>query len=200
MSQTIEQIILDQAEKETKKLIADANQNKKNQLEQVESQLKLKNEKILNDLENEYDLALGLLNATHERDLKLELEKAKHEHILGLFQNVLNQLKALKGKDLLEFVATQIKKETVSGDEIIKVSKQDYTLYKAALSTGSGDLVEADLLNKILKTNFKLSNQPLDIESGFVLEGPVFDLNFSFESMVADLEKRYEKEIYERLG
>lgn len=200
MSQTIEQIILEQAKQETKELIADANQNKKNQLEQAESQLKIKNEKILNDLEDEFDLALGLLKATHERDLKLELEKAKHEHIQGLFLNVLNQLKSLKGKDLLEFVADQIKKETVTGNEIIKVSKKDYKLYKEALSTLSGDLVDADLLNKILKTNFKLSNQPLDIESGFVLEGTVFDLNFSFESMVAELEKRYEKEIYERLG
>src|SRR5690606_6900593 len=200
MSQTIEQIILEQAQQEAKKLIADASSEKKSQLAEKEALLKKQNDAKISLVEDEYEGAIALVKATSERDLKLELEKAKHEQILGLFENVLASLKALKGKELLNFVAAKIKKETVTGYETIRVSKKDYSLYKDALSTNTGELVDADLLNAVLKTKFKLSNKPLDIESGFVLEGDVYDLNFSFEAMVEKLEKKYEKEIYERLG
>jgi len=200
MSQTIEQIILEQAQQEAKKLIADASSEKKSQLAEKEALLKKQNDAKISLVEDEYEGAIALVKATSERDLKLELEKAKHEQILGLFENVLASLKALKGKELLNFVAAKIKKETVTGYETIRVSKKDYSLYKDALSTNTGELVDADLLNAVLKTKYKLSNKPLDIESGFVLEGDVYDLNFSFEAMVEKLEKKYEKEIYERLG
>ena len=200
MSQTIEQIILEQAQQEAKKLIADASSEKKSQLAEKEALLKKQNDAKISLVEDEYEGAIALVKATSERDLKLELEKAKHEQILGLFENVLASLKALKGKELLNFVAAKIKKETVTGYETIRVSKKDYSLYKDALSTNTGELVDADLLNAVLKTKFKLSNKPLDIESGFVLEGDVYDLNFSFEAMVEKLEKKYAKEIYERLG
>ena len=80
------------------------------------------------------------------------------------------------------------------------MSKNEYGKYQTALSSQVGDLVDCDILNEKLKTKFTLSKEPIEIESGFVLIGKTFDLNFSFEAMVRFLQTRYEKEIYERLG
>ena len=79
-------------------------------------------------------------------------------------------------------------------------NKENYERYFKALSSGTkGDLVDLDKLNKKLKTTFKLSNRPVDISNGFILEGKHFDLNFSIEEVIEKLKTKHERALVKEL-
>jgi V/A-type H+-transporting ATPase subunit E len=134
-----------------------------------------------------------------ERALRDEKAMAKQKLIEQVFAEIKSYLINLKGKDLFNYIKHSISKETIQGDEIIMVSKHDYETYLSILSTKKGNLVECDLLNKELGTQLKLSKEPASIESGFIVVGKIFDLNFSYEETIDRLTTAYEKQIYEEM-
>ena len=139
-----------------------------------------------------------------ERLVDLEKRQAlltsKQEILDDIFNEVLNKLNLLDGKELLTFVTNLIKNENNFGDEVIYVNKKNYDKYLKALSTNKkADLVELDLLNKNLKANFKLSNEAINIGEGFLITGKDFDLNFTFSDIVLNTRKVKEKAIADKL-
>lgn len=139
-----------------------------------------------------------------ERLVDLEKRQAlltsKQEILDDIFNEVLNRLNLLEGKELLTFVTNLIKKENDFGDEVIYVSEKNYDKYLKALSTNKkADLVELDLLNKKLKANFKLSNEAVSVDEGFLITGKDFDLNFTFSDIVLNTRKVQEKAIADKL-
>lgn len=139
-----------------------------------------------------------------ERLVDLEKRQAlltsKQEILDDIFNEVLNRLNLLEGKELLTFVTNLIKKENDFGDEVIYVSEKNYDKYLKALSTNKkADLVELDLLNKKLKANFKLSNESVSVDEGFLITGKDFDLNFTFSDIVLNTRKVQEKAIADKL-
>lgn len=135
-----------------------------------------------------------------ERLLDLEKRQAllitKQNIISDIFNSVLKQLEGLEGKDLLNYVEKLIKSEEVIGDEVIHTNANDYDKHLKALSSSKkDDLVDVDLLNKKLNTNFKMSTKSVDIQNGFILEGKHFDLNFSLNQIIENLRTKNEKEI-----
>ncbi len=201
MRKTIEQIILDNAKKESDSILFTAKENAELKLKEAKQQIDAASRSEIDAFDQQLQETLTSLKQTYQRELKLEVEKVKQQVIESLFDQVFTFLKGLKGKELLDFVASKIKMEKTSGNEVIKVSKKDYPVYLSALSTQKGALVDCDLLNSALgKASFKLSNEPEDIDGGFLLVGDVYDLNFSLASFVEALVKKYEQEIYERLG
>lgn len=137
----------------------------------------------------------------NRRALRDENALAKQALISGVFEEIKTYLENLKGKDLFNYVKSALQKETIEGNEHIQVSKKDYETYRSILASTTGDLVDADLLNKELgaKAHLKLSKQPANIESGFIVVGKIFDLNFSYEETIQRLTTKYEKEIYEEM-
>lgn len=137
-----------------------------------------------------------------ERAIRDEVALAKQKLIENIFNEIKLFLKSLDGKDLFNYVVKAIKKETIERNETIFVSKHEYSKYAKILSSKSGKLVEADLLNKALGEGYelKLSNVPAPIPSGFMLEGKDYDLNFSYEETLEKLSQTYEKKIYEDLN
>src|SRR5690554_55256 len=140
-----------------------------------------------------------------ERALRDEVAISKQQLIEQIFQTLKEELKSLKPADHFNYVVKSLKdqkdlKDLKDGE--IRVNKKDYALYKNILTTKQGDVVEADLLNQKLGKDFKLtfSNEPAMIESGFMLVGKLYDLNFSLENLIESLTKRYEKTIYEALN
>lgn len=181
--------ILDAAQKEAKKIEDDIVNKALINKEERLNKAKLEANKIIN----------------HQEKL-LELEKrqailiAKQQVIENIFNDVLKKVNNFEKDDLLKFVVKLIKKEETLGNETILVNEKDYDKYLKALSTNKkGDLVELDLLNKELKTNFKLSHKPVNIKDGFLLEGIDFDLNFSITNLVSELREANEKKISEQL-
>lgn len=137
-----------------------------------------------------------------ERAIRDEVALAKQKLIENIFDEIKLFLKSLDGKDLFNYVVKAIQKEVIEKNETILVSKHEYDKYAKILSSKTGKLIEADLLNKALGEGYqlKLSNVPAPIPSGFMLEGKDFDLNFSYEETLEKLSQTYEKKIYEDLN
>lgn len=200
MNTTIYDKILAKGEAKVNQILTDAKKEAKRiEDEVVNKAIKQKNDRISKAKSD----ANKLIN--HQEKL-LELEKrqailtAKQNVIKDIFDQVLLRLNSFENKDLLNFVVKLIKEEEVIGNETIYVNKNDYNKYLKALSSNEkADLVDLDLLNKVLNTSFKLSNEAVNINDGFLLEGKDFDLNFSLTNVVNKLRDKHEREIAEEL-
>lgn len=141
---------------------------------------------------------------TKERLLSFEKRQAelfaKQNTIDEIFEEVRIRIEGLEGKELLAFVTNQIKGEKVNSDEVMRTNKNNYKRYLKALSTSSeAELVDLDLLNKALGTKFKLSNEPVKISNGFILEGKYFDINFSSEELIEKLKNKHLRQLVKEL-
>lgn len=200
LNTTIYDKILAKGEAKVNQILTDAKKEAKRiEDEVVNKAIKQKNDRISKAKSD----ANKLIN--HQEKL-LELEKrqailtAKQNVIKDIFDQVLLRLNSFENKDLLNFVVKLIKEEEVIGNETIYVNKNDYNKYLKALSSNEkADLVDLDLLNKVLNTSFKLSNEAVNINDGFLLEGKDFDLNFSLTNVVNKLRDKHEREIAEEL-
>lgn len=136
------------------------------------------------------------------RALRDEVAISKQQLIESIFTALKEELKHLNKEDYFNYVVRSIQNQAIDKTEEIQVNKKEYALYQSILSTKKGDLVEADLLNQKLGKDYqlKLSNTPAQIESGFMLVGKLYDLNFSLENLLESLTKKYEKTIYEALN
>lgn len=139
------------------------------------------------------------------RNLKLRQTKGKvYEDFLDLvFSKVLEELNKYDKTKLLNLVSTLLKKEKIKGNEIIKVNKNDYQKYLKALSTeNKKKIVNLDKLNKKLGTKYKLTLSDVaatNLESGFILEGKDYDLNFDFELIVKEYKTKYQRDLIKEL-
>lgn len=136
------------------------------------------------------------------RALRDEVAISKQQLIESIFTALKEELKHLNKEEYFNYVVRSIQNQAIDKTEEIQVNKKEYALYQSILSTKKGDLVEADLLNQKLGKDYqlKLSNTPAQIESGFMLVGKLYDLNFSLENLLESLTKKYEKTIYEALN
>lgn len=176
---------------------------------------KIESEKIENDLitkatndannrvtkaKTEADKNLSYQKRLFDLEKRQALLTTKQEIIDEIFNEVLTKVLAFEGKDLLAYVIKLIKNEHAIGNEVIRVNKKDYKKFVKALSTNKeAKVVDADLLNKALNTTFTISNEPVEISNGFIIEGKDFDLNFTFEQIIFNLRKENEKNIVDEL-
>lgn len=141
-------------------------------------------------------------NQESARALRDEVAISKQQLIESIFSALKTSLNNLKPEDYLNYVIRSIKGQEIQKNEEIRVAKKEYELYRKLLTTKKGALVDADILNEKLGKDYalKLSVEPAMVESGFMLVGKLYDLNFSLESLLENLAKRYEKTIYEALN
>lgn len=182
-------LIIEEAKKEAEAL-------KQSLIDEALEESKIKVNNIKKEVNNEI--------TTKERLLTFEQRQAelaaKQNIIDDIFNEVRIKIEALEGKELLDYVSVKIKQEKLIGDEVMHTNKENYDRYFKALSSQTkSDLVDLDKLNKKLKTTFKLSNRPVDISNGFILEGNHFDLNFSIEEVIEKLKNKHERALVKEL-
>ena len=182
-------LIIEEAKKEAEAL-------KQSLIDEALEESKIKVNNIKKEVNNEI--------TTKERLLTFEQRQAelaaKQNIIDDIFNEVRIKIEALEGKELLDYVSVKIKQEKLIGDEVMHTNKENYDRYFKALSSQTkSDLVDLDKLNKKLKTTFKLSNRPVDISNGFILEGKHFDLNFSIEEVIEKLKNKHERALVKEL-
>ncbi|MFA6781520.1 MAG: hypothetical protein WCR77_05000 [Bacilli bacterium] len=175
-AKTIEHLIVSEAEKEAALLLAKAEDDKQNAIDQAE--------------------ALG------ELEKRQAISALKNKVIDEIFAAVFAHFIALEGAELLSFSIKQIQSEDVHGDEIMRVNGLDYDRYLKALSSHKrAQVVELDLLNKGLGKdyNLKLEDKSSNEEDGFIILGKTYDLNFSVKPLLSNLRKQKEKELFATL-
>ena len=122
----------------------------------------------------------------------------KKEAIDKVMERVHEKMLKLADNDLVNLVVKVISADSIQGNEIIKVSKEEYSKYLKLFATEqSGDPVSLNLLNDKLGKgyNLKLSKEPADIKGGFIIVGDRYDVDHSYKVLLDDLKEKYESEV-----
>ncbi len=197
----LEEKILEKGQKEVESILASAKLEAETLYESLIKKAEL-------DLMSQKEKAIKKFEANvlrtkvdSQREIRDEVALAKQKLISSIFSELSQYLSNISKEDFFKYVKHSILNETISGDETIALAKHDYQKYASTLSSKSGNLVEADLLNQALGKNYhlKLTQSDMAVDSGFLLMGKDFDLNFSFKETLDKLAAKYEKTIYEEL-
>lgn len=146
-------------------------------------------QKIILDAKVQAETQLNAQKINHELDKRKAMLVAKSRLMDELFNKAYEQIKSLSEKDFLDFVIKLLKVETYNGDEVIKVNLNDHKLYQKIVPQ----------INKQMNTNFTLSKDPVEIDSGFLIIGKYYDLNFDFMEIINLVRKKHETSLAEEL-
>lgn len=191
--------IINEANNEVKLINDETNRLNKELLNNELSKIKghLKSLKL-----NQNNLATSTIN-TLKNKLDKEViaydRKVKFEIVQTIYDDVLNKIRKLEEKELLNLIKTIIDHDEIIGTETIIVSKDNYSKYLKAFSSKS-DPNNLDLINNINnKYNFQLRSAKLNFKDGFILENNEFDLIFNFNNIVNNHHKENQKRLYKEL-
>ncbi|HPX72045.1 MAG TPA: V-type ATP synthase subunit E family protein [Acholeplasmataceae bacterium] len=145
--------------------------------------------RIILSASTEADYKVSTLEMTQEIERRKALLRAKSEVINEVFQQAYQKIKNLPDKEFLSLIISLIKKEKYSGKEEIMVNKDEFNKYEALIPK----------INQELKTEFKLSKKPALIDSGFLMVGKYYDLNFDFMELINEVRREYESKLSEEL-
>jgi len=167
-------------------------------------------ENILAEARKESELILNKSAKRNENKLKTKItqleQKAKQisllkkkELINKTYELAHQRLKEINDNKFFDLIVKMIKTEKIIGDEVLKVSSDDYQKYLTVFSSNlkSGDYIILDKLNSALGKTYqlKLSQDFVDIKGGFIIEGSYFDIDRSFKTTLDNLKEQYESKI-----
>lgn len=128
----------------------------------------------------------------------------KREIINDVFKAAQQRLKNLNDEEFIRLVMKMIQKDTLHGNETLKVSKDEQARYIRLFTSGktfdNGYLL--DRLNSLLgKPNYqlKLSRENADISGGFVIISDHYDIDHSYKTMLDNMKEQFESEIADML-
>lgn len=185
----ISQAIITKGKTEAKQIRKQASDEAKKIETKIISEAQKEADQIINQAKVESDSLLKSQLMAHELEKRQALLVAKSEIMDKLFDRAYQKIKSLNEQEFLKFVISLLQDEQFEGSEEIKVSKGDYNLYQKLLPS----------INKELKTNFTLSKESVDIDSGFLIIGKYYDLNFDFMEIINLVRKQYETKLAEEL-
>lgn len=138
-----------------------------------------------------------------EQAAKKSTLSIKKSIIDEVFNTALKQLQKLDGEPLSKFVINLLKKDQLSGDEVILVAKEDLEKYAKVFSSGkkTNNEYDLDVLNKQLGKNFAIKLRAIDenLNGGFIVEGKTYDINHSFPAILNQVITANEAEIAKAL-
>lgn len=194
MKKPIYERIVNEAEAEAKTLLKEAEATAKAIIKSGSEALEGQNKELLAEAEAESKARVKNFKEREEKSLITFQEQTRQQLVVDVFSEVHAKLAALEGKELLSFVSHLIKGESVTGDELLLVSKRNHAKYAKALGK------KLELLNSVSPGyKFTFSDEPTYIEEGFLLAGKAFDLVFDFSEIVDQYQKENEQRIYNEL-
>lgn len=130
---------------------------------------------------------------------KHNLLKKKKEMIDQTFKEAIKRLKAMPDDRFTELTVKLLKREMLTGDEVLHVAADEFNRYRNIFSSGQKNkgLYNLDKLNSLLGSDYrlKLSDKPVDVDGGFLVIGKQYDIDLSYRSILSAVREKYEPEI-----
>lgn len=186
---TITDVIVTKGKEEAKSILKEATEEAKALESKIINDAEKEANKIIDDAKVAADTILKAEAMSHDLERRQALLVAKSEVMDEIFETTYEKIKALSEKEFLSFIIKMLEKETYNGSEEIQVNQADFKLYEKLLPE----------INKELKTKFTLSKKSVDIDSGFLIIGEYYDLNFDFKEIIEQVRKVYETKLAEEL-
>ncbi|HHX78371.1 MAG TPA: hypothetical protein GX695_01285 [Acholeplasmataceae bacterium] len=197
--QDIYKKIEEKGKEEAKKIILagkkEAQTIKMQILDKVEAEILAKKEDFLKSISEQLVAKESVLKQKE----KMSILKDKKNIMISILDSTFQEMQKMTDEKLKKYVITIIKSETISGNETIKVSKDEYDKYLKLFSSEKSkeDLVPLDLLNSELGKDYNLvlSNKEADIDGGFIIISKNYDINGSYKSILQRVLDNNESEI-----
>lgn len=186
---TITDVIVEKGKEEAKLILKEATAEAKALESKIIEDAQKEANKIIGDAKVAADTILKAEAMSHDLEKRQALLVAKSEVMDEIFEATYQKIKSLSEKEFLSFIIKMLEKETYEGSEEIEVNQADFQLYEKLLPE----------INKELKTKFTLSKKSVDIDSGFLIIGEHYDLNFDFKEIIEQVRKGYETKLAEEL-
>lgn len=130
---------------------------------------------------------------------KMNILEDKKNIMISVLDSTLEEMKKMSDAELKRYVINIIQSESITGEEIILVSKEDYPRYLKLFSSekNNKDSISMDLLNNELGKNYHLvlSNEAADIDGGFIIISKTYDINGSYKAILQRVLDNNESEI-----
>lgn len=188
--------IIEKAEKEALE-IKEAGLKKANLItEQIIKETTEKINQLLKEAEEKNNDLIKTKTAELEQTLKQNILSKQKELISQAFNETLNRLVSLDDNKLKQFVLTYMKK--IDTDELLElqVNENDMSKYQRMFSSKNDN--NLDILSKLLdktSANMVLSSTHANIKGGFIVVAKYYDMDFSFEAILAELEEKLITEV-----
>lgn len=183
---------------EVEEIINEAKNKAKMLQEKMMSEAKLDIQKIVDkDLIKNANL-VKTKSTEIEQQAKQKILAKKKEMIDLAIKNVYHKIQNMSDNDFAKLTIKILSKETLKGNEVLKVAKHDLPKYIKLFTNGKLDngVYHLDKINQQLKKgNLTLSNDTINIDGGFIIYGDNYDIDHSYQMMLNDLKNKYEAEI-----
>lgn len=186
--------------------ISDANvilsNYKEKALKEKEDIINKMNNNILN-MKNDALAKMDNERKAHETTLqqkyKQDILSHKKQLIHKLFNETIDILNKMSIDDFSKYVIKCITNNTIDKESVIVCNKDTYNMFISLYSTNNTNIDKLNDIINVIKndSNYHLtiSNEYININGGFIINGSCFDIDCSYESMLKELESEMEKEL-----
>lgn len=191
--------IINKGQEEAQRILDQGQEKADNITEQILNETDLKVKKIIeeNDVKNA-DLVVTK-KAEIEQSCKQKVLQNKKKLIEKTFNNVLKEMLNYSDQDLQKYVLSNLKKENINYDALVKVNKNEANRYMKLFSSKMDQNLDILSTKLGIKKNLKLDQEYGKFNGGFVLECENFDLDYSYEAIVQSLKVQLETEVANKL-
>lgn len=173
------QAITDQSREEAQRLTADHRKETAEKVKAIREDYRRRGEEEARRMLREAEL-----------ETKLHLLQNKQELIHDAFAQALAALVNLPASEKTALYHELLLGAVESGDETVAVSAAEKDLWHQIIPQ-----VNKELVKDGRSGNLQLRSEPAAIKGGFLLIGANYEINASFETILADLEERYFPEV-----
>lgn len=192
--------IIAKGEEEALKIKQQGQEKAKSMTEQIMDETEQRIHQLLSNVEAK--------NADLMKTKQAELEQSKKQLILTnqkriikeTFHKALEKLCTINDETLTTLVISCLKQADLTGEEILFVNEKEKVRYQNLFSSKQNN--HLDNLSKWLNQpefHITLSNQAVNIQGGFLIEGTYYDIDYSYENILENLETELETKVAEML-
>ncbi len=167
---------------------------------QVIEDTKEKISKLLQDAEEKNDDLVKTKTAEFEQTSKQKVLSKQKEIVKNTFNIALEKLLSLDDEALKNLVVSYMKKVNIDADINILVNKVDHIKYQRLFSSKNDS--DLDILSKLLGNkdyHITLSSEEAHIKGGFIVIGKYYDVDYSYEAILDNLEEELITEVSKML-
>lgn len=183
--------ILKEAEDKKNEIVSEAKEKETKLVEGKISEAK-KEEKLLSDRSNR-EATTKRERILSNAELKVRNEKLEAKQVImeKVFKKAVENLSALSGEKLLNYIKESVLSLDITGKERVILNKQG----KMMISKEFIDSLNKELIAKGKDGNLTISDEVRNFQGGFILEKDGIEINNTFEALVNSMKDQLEYEV-----
>lgn len=182
----VQEAVLRKAEEEVRKVAEEAQRSAHSYWERQSARLREEHERRVADARQVLESALEREAAAKAAADRHELLRIKNDIIDEIFQKAVDGILTLHDDGYAKWVKAQVARLPKIEQVTLSASERDQSLLSQAVSAAG-------------RSNMKVSDKPMPIKGGFLVQGEQADLDYSVEALMQTLRESLTEEVAAKL-